>query len=77
MTDCLMALYMRFFPRVGEDPDAEAAATELRETLSKALKKLLLLVEDVLNARCEAAAFTAFVSGFRTAAGLAVELKDG
>ena len=74
--DYLMAMFVRFFVPPEKSPDEEAAAAELRETLSKPQRRLLLCVEDALHARCDAAAFDAFVSGFRVAVGIAIELRN-
>ena len=75
--DYLMVLYTRFCETTEKASDEEEAVAELRETLSKPQCKLLLRVEDALNARHDTAAFTAFVSGFRLAAGIATELHGG
>ena len=70
-----MVLFAHFFGSVGEDHVADAIADELRKTLDKQQRKLLLQLEDQLYTHCEDAAFAAFVSGFRVAAGIAIELR--
>ena len=74
--DYLMSLYTRFCPAAEEDPETVAAAEELWQTLSVTQRKLLLEFEDRLYEQHDASAFNSFVSGFRVAVGIAIELRN-
>ena len=73
----LVALFLTFCDPHEASPDAEAATARLRETLDRSQRRLLLRMEDAGDAMREAAAFAAFVTGFRLAAGLAMDLRGG
>ena len=77
MKDYMTALYLRFCGSPEQDPEAEALARQLRERLDKEQRRVLLKLLDRNNSYCEAQAEAAFIAGFRLAAGIAMELKDG
>ena len=77
MQNLLKSLYRIYCERKGQyalPPDAEAAFQSLVKSLSKEDKHLLLIVEDAHNMVSEQVAEQSFISGFRLAALLAMEL---
>ena len=77
MKDYMTALYLRFCGSPEQDPEAEALAQQLRERLDKEQRRVLLKLIDRNNSYCEAQAEAAFIAGFRLAAGIAMDLRDG
>ena len=77
MKDYMTALYLRFCGSPEQDPEAETLARQLRERLDKEQRRTLLKLIDRYNACCEAQAEAAFISGFRLAAGIAMDLRGG
>lgn len=77
MQDLLKSLYRVYCERKGQydlPTEAEDAFQNLVKRLSKEDKHLLLIVEDAHNTVAEQAAEQSFISGFRLAAALAMEL---
>ena len=77
MKDYMTALFLRFCGSPEQDPEAEAMAHTLRERLDREQRRTLLKLIDRYNAYCEAQTEAAFISGFRLAAGIALELRGG
>lgn len=75
MKDYLMALYSRFFSMPKNDEAFNEICKKLVGTFPGS-KKLVLNLKDQEAEFCDNAAFAAFVTGFRLAAGIACELKD-
>ena len=75
MKDYLMALYSRFFSTPKNDDAFDGICKNLVEAFPGS-KKLVLGLKDQEAEFCDNAAFAAFVTGFRLAAGIACELKD-
>ena len=75
MKDYLMALYSRFFRTPKADTEFDEICKNLVEAFPSS-KKLVLGLKDQEAEFCDNAAFAAFVTGFRLAAGIACELKD-
>ena len=75
MKDYLMALYSRFFSMQKGDAEFDEICKKLVESFPGS-KKLVLNLKDQEAEFCDNAAFAAFVTGFRLAAGIACELSD-
>ena len=73
--DYLMFLYASFCPTPEASPETEAAAEQLWQTLSVPQRKMLLELEDKLNAQRDVTTFASFVAGFRVAVGITFELR--
>ena len=63
--------------RKTDEKEAGRELKELREQLDKEQRRTLLKLIDRYNAYCEAQTEAAFISGFRLAAGIAMDLRGG
>ena len=76
MRDYMMALYTRFCTPYTPSEQEKQLEQHLKSQLSKEQRKRLLRLTDYRNMARDDFGFEAFISGFRLATGIAIELGD-